>query len=74
MLSAKKRSDFLRCVSEMMMTFALGRGLEFYDKPAVASVVKRLESGELRFSEAVLGVVHSVPFQFRRGDGRRIYD
>lgn len=73
-LSAKKRSDFLRCVSEMMMTFALGRGLEFYDKPAVASVVNRLESGELRFSEAVLGVVHSVPFQFRRGDGRRIYD
>ncbi|MCH2059793.1 MAG: DUF1592 domain-containing protein [Verrucomicrobiales bacterium] len=73
-LSTKKRSDYLRCVSEMMLTFALGRGLEFYDKPAVVSVVKRLESGDLRFSEAVLGVIHSVPFQFRRGDGRRIYD
>ena len=73
-LSTQKRSDYLRCVSEMMLTFALGRGLEFYDKPAVISVIKRLQSGELRFSEAVLGVVNSVPFQYRRGDGRRIYD
>ena len=73
-LSTKRRSDYLRCLSEMMLTFALGRGLEFYDKPAVISVVKRVQDGELRFSQAVLGVVHSVPFQFRRGDGRRIYD
>ncbi|MCP4847732.1 MAG: DUF1592 domain-containing protein [Verrucomicrobiaceae bacterium] len=73
-LSTSKRGDYLRCVSEMMLTFALGRGLEFYDKPAVSSVVKRLQDGKLSFSRAVLGVVDSVPFQYRRGDGRRIYD
>jgi len=73
-LIGNKRDDYLRCVSEMMLTFALGRGLEFYDKAAVRSVVKRLKGGKLRFSEAILGVVHSVPFQYRRGDGRRIYD
>jgi hypothetical protein len=73
-LIGNKRDDYLRCVSENLLTFALGRGLEFYDKAAVSSVVKRMQGGKLRFSEAILGVVNSVPFQYRRGDGRRIYD
>ena len=66
--------DFLRCSSEMMMTYAMGRGIEFYDKPAVDSVVKLLKDNDLRFSSLIIGVVKSIPFQYRRGDGRRIYD
>ena len=73
-LMAKKRDDYLRCASEMMLTFALGRGLEFYDKPAVESVSKRLLTNGMCFSALVLGVVDSVPFQFRRGEGQRSYD
>ena len=57
-----------------MMTYALGRGVEFYDKPAVDSVVKSLKINDLKISSMVLGIVESVPFQYRRGDGRRIYD
>ena len=73
-LTESKLDDFLRCSSEMMMTYAMGRGIEFYDKPAVESVVKSLKSNDLKFSSMILGVVKSIPFQYRRGDGRRIYD
>ena len=73
-LTESKLDDFLRCSSEMMMTYAMGRGVEFYDKPAVESVVKSLKSNDLKFSSMILGVVQSIPFQCRRGDGRRIYD
>ncbi len=73
-LVGAKRGDFLRCSAEMMLTYALGRGLEFYDKPAVEGVVERMEGDGLKFSALVLGVVESVPFQYRRGDGQRVYD
>ena len=67
-LSKEKRGDFLRCLTEKMLTFALGRGLEYYDKPAVAKIVTALEK-DPRFSTLVLGVVNSAPFQLRRGEG-----
>ena len=73
-LTDSKLDDYLRCSSEIMMTYALGRGVEFYDKPAVDSVVKSLKINDLKISSMVLGIVESVPFQYRRGDGRRIYD
>ena len=73
-LLTAKRDDFLKCVSEMMLTYALGRGTEFYDKLALEDIVKSLKSNDMRFSALVLSVVNSVPFQYRRGDGRRIYD
>ena len=63
-----KRADFLRCLSEKMLTFALGRGVEYYDKPAIAKIVAALEK-DPRFSTLVLGVVNSAPFQLRRGEG-----
>jgi hypothetical protein len=68
-LSTHRRGDFLRCLSEKMLTYALGRGLEYYDRPAVQKIVRDLESGDGRFSTLVLGVVHSAPFQLRRGEG-----
>ncbi len=73
-LLTAKREDFLRCASEMMLTYALGRGIEFYDKLAIEAIVKFLKSSNLKFSSLVFGVVNSVPFQYRRGDGKRIYD
>ena len=73
-LLTAKREDFLRCASEMMLTYALGRGIEFYDKLAIETIVESLNSSDLKFSALVFGVVKSVPFQYRRGDGRRIYD
>jgi hypothetical protein len=64
-----RRSEFLRCLSEKLLTYALGRGLEYYDRPAVDAILAGLERGEFKFSALVLGVVHSTPFQKRRGEG-----
>ncbi len=68
-LLGRKRGDFLRCVSEKMLTYALGRGTEFYDRTAIQSVVASLEKNDTKFSALVLGIVNSVPFQMRRGEG-----
>jgi hypothetical protein len=67
LLAEKKRGAFLRCLSEKMLTYALGRGLEYYDRPATDKMVNQLEK-DPRFSDLVLGVVNSVPFQMQRRD------
>jgi hypothetical protein len=67
-LLTKKRPDFLRCCSEKMLTYALGRGLEYYDRTTIARLTASLEK-DPRFSNLVMEVVHSVPFQQRRGEG-----
>jgi mono/diheme cytochrome c family protein len=67
-LLTKKRTDFYRCLTEKMLTYALGRGLEYYDRPAVAKIVAALEK-DPKFSTLIHGIVNSVPFQMRRGEG-----
>lgn len=59
------RAGFVRCFSEKMLTYALGRGLAFYDQPAVDELVAEVESGGYRFSELVLAIAGSRPFQMR---------
>ena len=61
-LSTRRRGDFLRCLSEKVLTYALGRGLEYYDRPAVQKIVRDLESGDGRFSTLVFGVVSDAKF------------
>jgi hypothetical protein len=62
------KSDlFRRCLAEKLLTFGLGRGLEYYDKCAVDEVVKKSAAGQDRFSAMVLAVVQSDPFQKRKG-------
>ena len=63
--------DFVRTVTEKMLTYALGRGVEYYDAPVVRQMVRDLKRDEYRWSALVLGIVRSVPFQMRRavGDG-----
>jgi hypothetical protein len=68
-LSDSRQADFVRCVSEKMLTYALGRGLEYYDRPALAAMNVQLMKKGLRFSALIQAVVDSVPFQYRRGDG-----
>ena len=60
-----------RALTEKLMTYALGRGLERYDRPAVQSVNRRLAAEGYRFSALVMGIVESMPFQMRRGEGPR---
>ena len=67
-LIKRKREDFVHCLTEKMLTYALGRGLEYYDKCAVDQVTKRLAKGRYRFSTLILEIVKSTPFEMRRGE------
>jgi hypothetical protein len=59
------RSAFVRGVTEKMLVFALGRGLEPFDRPTVASIVSSVEKNQYRFSSLVLAIVQSLPFRMR---------
>jgi mono/diheme cytochrome c family protein len=57
---------FVTTLSEKLMTYALGRGLEYYDRPAVREITRRARTDDYRFSSVVLGIVNSTPFRMRR--------
>ncbi|MEZ5356948.1 MAG: DUF1592 domain-containing protein [Bryobacteraceae bacterium] len=57
---------FATTVTEKLLTFALGRGVEYYDAPAVRAVVRASSGAEYRFSSFILGIAKSEPFQHRR--------
>jgi mono/diheme cytochrome c family protein len=56
---------FVRSITEKMMTYALGRGVEYFDMPVVRSIVRDADKNQDRFSTIVLGIVKSAPFQMR---------
>jgi mono/diheme cytochrome c family protein len=61
------RSDlFVGTLTQKMMTYALGRGLEYYDMPTVRQIVREAADDDYRWSSIVLGIVRSAPFQMRR--------
>jgi len=62
---AAKPEIFTGVMTEKMLTYALGRGLEYYDMPAVRKIVQDGRSKEYRFSSIVLGIVKSAPFQMK---------
>jgi hypothetical protein len=66
LLANQDREAFVRGLTEKLLTYALGRGLERFDKPVVSSIANRLPSRDYRFSELVLEIVNSLPFQQRR--------
>jgi hypothetical protein len=65
-LATKRSRDFYRCLSEKMLTYALGRGLEAYDVEAVDTIVGRIEEGQGRASALIAAIIESAPFQKRR--------
>jgi hypothetical protein len=74
LLAKTRRNDFYRSVIEAALTFALGRGVEPFDQPAVDRIVDDLRKNDGRFSSLIAGVVHSVPFQMRRGEAGETAD
>ncbi len=62
---------FVECLTEKMLTYALGRGLESYDQPQVEAIARQVAEDDYRFSRLVLGIVRSMPFEMRRGDPGR---
>jgi mono/diheme cytochrome c family protein len=60
------RSDvFVQTLTEKLMTYALGRGLQYYDMPAVRQIVRTAARQDYRFSAIMNGIVSSTPFQMR---------
>ena len=57
---------FVTTFCDKLLTYALGRGVEYYDAPAIRKVVRDSEAQDYRFSSIVLGIVKSAPFQMRR--------
>ena len=61
-----RRPDlFVNTVVEKLLVFATGRGVEYYDAPAVRKIIRDAEAEDYRFSSLVRGVVNSVPFQMK---------
>jgi hypothetical protein len=65
-ITHERRIDYYRCLTEKVMTYALGRGLEYYDVEAVDRIVADLERTGGRFSTLLFGVIESAPFQRQR--------
>ncbi len=64
----KRKADFSRCLTDKMLTYALGRGMEHFDRATIESIVTSLEKQNGKFSALVIGVVKSMPFDMRRVD------
>ena len=65
-LATKHSIDFYRTVTEKLLTYALGRGLEYYDVQTVDQIVDRLVKANGRPSALLAGIVESAPFQKAR--------
>ncbi len=61
-----REDEFRRCFTEKLLTYALGRGIEYYDRCAIDLITKRLKDNGSRFSAAVMGIVQSDPFRMTR--------
>lgn len=66
-LADERRDDFYRCMSEKLLTYATGRGPEYFDAVTINQLVERLKKNKGNLKELVIGVIESAPFQKRRG-------
>ncbi len=62
----KHPEQFVQTLTEKLMTYALGRTVEYYDMPAIRKIVRDASKDDYRFSAIVLGIVKSAPFQMKR--------
>ena len=63
----ERQDDFAKCLADKMLTYALGRGTERYDRCAIEEIARGLKKNDYRFSALVIEIVNSDPFQKRRG-------
>ena len=65
-LASEYRADFYTCLTEKLLTYALGRGIDYYDVETVDAIVARLDKADGHFSALLMGVIESAPFGQRR--------
>jgi hypothetical protein len=61
-----KREMFVETMTERLLTYALGRGVEQYDRPVIRRIVRGTAADDYRWSSIILSIVNSAPFQMRR--------
>jgi hypothetical protein len=70
-LATSRRMDFYRCLTEKLLTYALGRGPEYFDSPTIDHLAGALDRDGGKIKTLLYGIVESAPFQKRRGDGEK---
>jgi hypothetical protein len=65
-LATGRRDEFVSTVTEKLLTYGLGRGVEYYDMPAVRAIMRQTEANQYRLRDLIVAVASSVPFQMRR--------
>lgn len=65
-LLLQQQDQFVENVTQKLLAYALGRGIEYYDMPSVRAITRNAESTNYRWSSIILGIVRSTPFQMRR--------
>jgi hypothetical protein len=71
-LAGPKQDAFIRTLTEKILTYALGRGVEYYDRPAVEKITANLAAHDLKFSALIMGIVQSQPFQMQRAPETKV--
>ena len=67
-IAEKRKEDFYRTISEKLLTYAIGRGIEYYDSTTIQQLVDHLETHDGKLVELIHAITTSAPFQKRRGD------
>ena len=65
-LTTKDRDEFINTATEKLLLYALGRGLEYYDQPAVRAISREAGKDDYRMSALIAAIVKSTPFEMRR--------
>ena len=61
-----QKEQFVRTVKGKLLTYALGRDMEYFDAPAIRGIVRAAAADDYRWSSTILAIVRSTPFQMRR--------
>jgi hypothetical protein len=73
-LANERRGEFYQCLTEKLLTYALGRGTEYYDMETVDQIVRRLDQQNGKFSALLMGIIESAPFQKQRNQATATAD
>jgi hypothetical protein len=66
----RRPEQFVRTMTEKLLTYGLGRGLEYHDMPVVRGIARGAARQNYRFSALITGIVRSTPFQMKKAQGR----
>jgi hypothetical protein len=62
----ERREEFVATLTEKLLTYALGRGIEYYDAPAIRKITREAAASNYTWLSLTIGIVSSTPFQMRR--------